>query len=83
MTLTWREREVADLLLNGCESREIARELGIALRTVKMRLAGMYRKFGITGGAKRVRLAVAVYQADRRREGARRLPKARKGGRWP
>jgi len=57
-----REREVAKLLLQGLPDREIAARLGIRLRTVKDRLTGMYRRYEIRGGIRRVKLAVLLYR---------------------
>jgi DNA-binding CsgD family transcriptional regulator len=41
--ITPRQKEVLDLLIEGCKSREISERLGIELRTVKAHLARMYR----------------------------------------
>ena len=63
---TPQERRIADLLLLGYSTEEIAKELKIAKRTVKMHLNRMYIRAGITDGIKRVKLAVRLY---REREG--------------
>ncbi len=57
-----REQQVADLLLAGCDNKEISKDLHIALRTVKAILNRMFMRFGITDGIKRVKLAVLLYR---------------------
>ncbi|MFJ2002912.1 AAA family ATPase [Streptomyces chartreusis] len=49
--LTPSERDVADLVLAGLANREIARRLGLATRTVELRLTHTYRKLGVKGRA--------------------------------
>ena len=44
----------------GCDNAEIARPLKIARRTVKAHLERLFRRFRITGGIKRVKLATLV-----------------------
>src|SRR5439155_948326 len=46
--LTRRERQVVNLFLEGCENIDIARQLGIAHRTVKACFNRLYLRFGIT-----------------------------------
>lgn len=60
--LTPRERQVAELLLQGCENSDIARQLNVKVRTVKGHFGGMFRRFAITTGAKRVKLATLLYR---------------------
>jgi len=62
VNLTPKERQIVDLLLAGAENKDIAKELGIAYRTVKSHFNRMYLKHGITSGAKRVKLAVMAYR---------------------
>jgi DNA-binding NarL/FixJ family response regulator len=62
--LTPREREIIELLLMGCDIREISEHLNIAPRTVKAHLGRIYLRFGIAGGVKRVKL-VAVFLSER------------------
>ncbi len=50
------------LFLEGCENVDIARQLGIAHRTVKACFNRLYLRFGITSGIKRVKLATVVYR---------------------
>ena len=57
-----RERQIVDLLLQGCDNSEIARDLNIAERTVKAHLNHMFVRFGIKGGIKRVKLATLFYR---------------------
>jgi DNA-binding CsgD family transcriptional regulator/tetratricopeptide (TPR) repeat protein len=42
-----RERPVVELLLRGRTNQAIAKELFLSVRTVEMRLTGVYRKFGV------------------------------------
>ena len=60
--LTRRERQVVNLLLEGCDNVEIAKQLRIAHRTVKACFSRLYLRFGITSGIKRVKLATLVYR---------------------
>jgi DNA-binding NarL/FixJ family response regulator len=57
-----REQKIINLLLQGYENPEIARELDIAERTVKAHFNRMFRRFGIRGGIKRVKLATMLYK---------------------
>jgi DNA-binding NarL/FixJ family response regulator len=57
-----RERQIVDLLLQGCDNSEIAKELNIARRTVKAHFNRLFLRFGITGGIKRVKLAILLYR---------------------
>jgi len=62
--LTRREQQVANLLLEGCENTDIARQLGIAPRTVKACFNHLYLRFGITSGVKRVKLATFLFRSQ-------------------
>ncbi|MDR3539025.1 MAG: response regulator transcription factor [Acetobacteraceae bacterium] len=44
--LTGRQRDVFDLLAEGCATKTIARRLNLAVGTVKVHLAGIYRVLG-------------------------------------
>src|SRR5450755_4103567 len=57
-----REKQVAELLLQGCENDEIGKRLKIARRTVKAHFNRLFVRFGITGGIKRVKLATLLYR---------------------
>jgi DNA-binding NarL/FixJ family response regulator len=57
-----RERQIVDLLLQGCDNSEIAKELNIARRTVKAHFNRLFLRFGITDGIKRVKLAILLYR---------------------
>jgi DNA-binding NarL/FixJ family response regulator len=57
-----RQRQIVELLMQGCDNAEIARQLNIALRTVKAHLNRLFLQFGITGGIKRVKLATLLYR---------------------
>lgn len=50
-TLTAAERAVVDLVLAGHANREIAGRLGLATRTVELRLTRVYRRLGVKGRA--------------------------------
>src|ERR1700730_6120232 len=57
-----RERQIIDLLLQGCDNSELARDLNIAERTVKAHFNRLFLRFGIKGGIKRVKLATLLYR---------------------
>jgi len=57
-----REQQVIELLLQGCEDSEIASQLHVAKRTIKMNMNVLFRRFKISGGIKRVKLAVILYR---------------------
>src|SRR5208283_3926316 len=57
-----RERQIIDLLLQGCDNAEIARDLNMAERTVKAHFNRLFVRFGIKGGIKRVKLATLLYR---------------------
>jgi DNA-binding CsgD family transcriptional regulator len=57
-----REQQIAELLLQGCNNSEIARQLKIARRTVKAHFNRLFLRFAITGGIKRVKLATILYR---------------------
>jgi DNA-binding CsgD family transcriptional regulator len=57
-----REQQIAELLLQGCDNSEIARQLKIARRTVKAHFNRLFLRFAITGGIKRVKLATILYR---------------------
>jgi DNA-binding NarL/FixJ family response regulator len=58
--LTPRQREFAELLLEGCDTKEMAGRMKISVRTVKAFAAQMYRCYDISGKGGRVRLALAL-----------------------
>jgi len=60
--LSAREQQITDLLLQGCDNAEIAKQLKIAPRTVKAHFNRMFMRFGITSGIKRVKLATLLYR---------------------
>jgi DNA-binding NarL/FixJ family response regulator len=53
--LTGRERDIVDLLLEGCTNKVIALRLGVSVQTVKNQLSALYRKAGV-----RTRLQLVV-----------------------
>ncbi|MGZ6383683.1 MAG: response regulator transcription factor [Bdellovibrionota bacterium] len=63
-----RQRQIVELLMQGCDMAEIARQLDIALRTVKAHLNRLFLQFGITGGIKRVKLATLLYRRQASQE---------------
>lgn len=62
VTLGPREQQIADLLLQGCDNDEIAKQLHMARRTVKAHFNRLFLRFGISGGIKRVKLATLLYR---------------------
>jgi DNA-binding CsgD family transcriptional regulator len=56
--LTPRQREVLMKIMNGYRSKQIAAELGISEKTVKMHRAGLLAKLGVPTSADAVRIAV-------------------------
>ncbi len=57
-----REQQIVELLLQGCDNDEIARQLTMARRTVKAHFNRLFLRFGITSGIKRVKLATLLYR---------------------
>jgi DNA-binding NarL/FixJ family response regulator len=57
-----REQQIVELLLQGCDNAEIARQLKMARRTVKAHFNRLFLRFGISGGIKRVKLATLLYR---------------------
>src|SRR5258707_7907277 len=57
-----REQQIVELLLQGCDNEEIARQLNMARRTVKAHFNRLFLRFGITTGIKRVQLATLLYR---------------------
>lgn len=53
--LTTRERQILQLVVDGCSNEEIATRLGVRRQTVKNRLSIIFHK---TGSSSRVQLAV-------------------------
>jgi two-component system, LuxR family, response regulator FixJ len=57
-TLTAREREVTDLLVDGLANRQIGERLGISVRTVEVHRANIMRKTRANGLADLVRMVL-------------------------
>jgi DNA-binding NarL/FixJ family response regulator len=68
-SLSAREREVYDLLCDGLQNRDIARQLFISVETVKVHARHVYDKLGI-----RSRTALALQAASRRSQAAPMAP---------
>ena len=64
--VTPRDRQVLNLLVQGCSNKEIAGQLNISPRTVKQHLRTLFLRAGIRDGRKRVKLATAVFQREQR-----------------
>lgn len=64
-----REQQIVELLLQGCDNDEIARQLKMARRTVKAHFNRLFLRFGIQGGIKRVKLATLMYRRQLLSEG--------------
>jgi len=62
--LSRRERLVAARLLEGLSNPQIAEALHMKERTVKATFNRMFQKYGIRGGIKRIKLAVALYRQE-------------------
>jgi DNA-binding NarL/FixJ family response regulator len=58
-TLTWRERQVVDLVTEGLANKAIATRLGISGRTVEGHLNHVFVKLGVVSRTELVRLALA------------------------
>jgi DNA-binding NarL/FixJ family response regulator len=59
-SLTNREKQVLQILVEGRSNKEIARPLGIEERTVKAHISKMMRKIGVAN-----RVAVSTYAISR------------------
>jgi DNA-binding NarL/FixJ family response regulator len=57
-----REKQIVELLLQGCDNAEIAKQLKMARRTVKAHFNRLFLRFGINDGIKRVKLATLLYR---------------------
>lgn len=62
--ITRRDRQVLDLLVEGCSNKDIAAELGISPRTVKQHLRTLFLRAEIKSGRKRVLLATAFFAKE-------------------
>jgi DNA-binding NarL/FixJ family response regulator len=58
--VTPRDKQVLNLLVQGCSNKEIAGQLNISPRTVKQHLRTLFLRAGIREGRKRVKLAIAM-----------------------
>jgi DNA-binding CsgD family transcriptional regulator len=54
--------QIVELLLQGCENSDIARQLNITCRAVKSHFNRLFRHFEITSGNKRVQLATLLFR---------------------
>src|ERR1700690_2943614 len=57
-----REKQIVELLLQGCDNAEIAKQLKMARRSVKAHFNRLFLRFGINDGIKRVKLATLLYR---------------------
>src|ERR1700691_4879094 len=64
MKVTPRDQQVLDLLVQGCNNKEIAGQLNISPRTVKQHLRTLFLRAGIREGRKRVKLAIAMFSKE-------------------
>ena len=55
--LTRRERQILNLLMEGCANKEIAMRLGVSTQTVKNQLSALYQKSGVGSRLELVLLA--------------------------
>lgn len=65
---TPREKEVIELVLEGCTNREISERLGMAQRTVKGNLSRIFLKFNIRQDRNKKIELIAVLQKQTKRE---------------
>jgi len=63
--ITSRDRQVLNLLVQGCSNKEIAAELDISPRTVKQHLRTLFLRAEIKQGRKRVILATPAFERER------------------
>lgn len=70
-TLSRREREVLDAVVAGRQSKEIAHDLGLCVRTVEVHRARMLERLGVRRLAEAVRLAVLTGLAPETRRTVR------------
>lgn len=54
MTLTPREIQVYDLVMDGLNAKEVARYLNLSLRTIKFHLNNIFRKYEVSSMQKLV-----------------------------
>jgi DNA-binding NarL/FixJ family response regulator len=55
-----RYEDIMLLLSRGWSNQEIARELGLTIGSVRMVMSRTYRRYGVTGTSKRVKLALIM-----------------------
>lgn len=56
--LTDREREVAALMVDGKTGREVARALGISIRTCEVHRGRIFKKIGVRNAVELARVAI-------------------------
>jgi DNA-binding NarL/FixJ family response regulator len=71
--ITRRDREVLNLLVQGCSNKDIAAELRMSPRTVKQHLRTLFLRAGIKQGRKRVLLATAFLEKEQQHESSGRI----------
>lgn len=62
--LTPNERLVAEKVVSGMRNRDIAEELFVSVRTVEVRLTGIYRKLGVKSRSELMALAAHTDETD-------------------
>lgn len=60
--LTPRLMYAAVQILKGLDNKEMAKEMGVSVRTAKAYCNQLYQAFGITSGVKRVKLVVILFR---------------------
>lgn len=63
-SLTNREIEVLRLICDECSNKDIAKKLGIAIKTVEYHKANIYEKIGVTSAVGAVRFAIRKGHID-------------------
>lgn len=62
IVLAPRQRDCARLLIQGCTDKDIAKEMKVAVRTVKAYLRIMYLMVHAQASCPRIRTAIFLYQ---------------------
>lgn len=62
--LTKRQQDIANLIVQGYEDKEIAKELKVSLRTIKANNYMAYMKYQLVGESKRIQLAIILLRAS-------------------
>jgi DNA-binding NarL/FixJ family response regulator len=64
-SLTPREREILQAILDGCMNREIAARFGTSEQTVKNQLSTLFDKVGVSSRLELALVAVRIFRLGR------------------